>query len=69
MKTIIEKAEDYIKREPNASIKSAYLEGCNETMITIIDKLRTRYEFARFTLEDVAKIISIIRTGECNYRV
>lgn len=63
MKTIIEKAEDYVKREPNADIESAYLEGCNETMLTIIDRLRARYEFAKFTLEDVARIIKVMRNG------
>lgn len=69
MTTIIEKADDYIKRVPNANIKSAYIEGANEALLSVIDKLRAKFEFRRFTLEEVAKVISIIRTGECNYRV
>lgn len=69
MKTIIEKAEEYTKRVPNADAKSAYLEGANETLLTVIDRLRTKFEFKKFDLEDVAKVISIIRTGECDYRV
>lgn len=68
MTTITEKAEEYTKRVPNADIKSAYLEGANEALLTVIDRLRARFEFRRFSLEDVAKVISIIRTGECDYK-
>ena len=47
MTTIIEKADDYVERVPNADIKSAYLEGANEALLTVIDRLRAKFEFRR----------------------
>lgn len=64
MKTIKEKAFDYTQRVNNSDIKSAYIEGAYETLQTILDRLRDRYQFySKFNLDDVSRVITEIRNG------
>lgn len=64
MKTIKEKAFDYIQRVNDSNIEQAYLYGAYETLQTILDRLRDRYQFySKFNLDDVSRIITEMRNG------
>lgn len=67
---IVDRAINYSEKyNDNKEIRrEAYIEGAHETLQILIDRLRRRHNFCAFTLEDVAKVINIMRNGECDYK-